>query len=133
MLQTILLYGSAAFAGCLLAFLLLFMFARPLMKKITKHTVSIIMSDHYAENLWEIVSALTRTSPSLVVENSLRAEKGGVIERPFGSRRKFLNFDGLVFNPAQLAIMPGKEDAEVHTAVTIGPKAKKPLKLSTLR
>lgn len=126
---TTLLYGSAAFAGCLLAFLFLFMFARPLMKKMTKHTVDIIMSDHYAENVWEIVSALTRTSPSIVVENSLRAEKGGVIERPFGSRRKFLNFDGLVFNPAQLAVLPGKEDADVHTAVTIGPKAKRPLKI----
>lgn len=87
------------------------------------------MNDRYAENLWEIVSAFTRMNPKLVVENSLRAATGGVIERPFGSPRKFVNFDGLIFSPAQLSKLPAKEDEEVNTTVIIGPKAKKPLKL----
>lgn len=124
-----LVYGAAAFVGGLLVFMLILLLIRPMLKLVTKHIANIILSDRYAENLWEMVTAMTRISPQYIVENSLRAETGGVIERPFGSPRNFLNFDGLVFSPAQLAVLPEHEDTQVDTTVTIGPKAKKPLKL----
>lgn len=81
------------------------------------------------ENIWEMVSAITRTPPTAVVENSLRAASGKVIERPFGSPRKFLHFDGLIFSPAQLSVLPANEEAPVELKITIGPAAKKPLTL----
>jgi glutamate synthase domain-containing protein 2 len=89
-----------------------------------------LMSDRYPENIWEMASALTRTSPRIVVENSLRATGGGVIERPFGSPRKYLDFDGLIFSPAQLATLPAPENAPVDMMITIGPHAQMPLMLN---
>ncbi|MCZ8512715.1 FMN-binding glutamate synthase family protein [Paenibacillus filicis] len=116
-----------AFAAVLFAGLLFLMFARPMIQWIVGRFTKRLMSDRYPTNIWEMVTALTRTSPITVIENSLRAASGMIIERPFGSPRKFLNFDGLIFSPAQLAVLPAHEYAEVDMAVTIGPKAKKPL------
>lgn len=123
------LLGS--FAGAMIAIvisgILALMFARPLIKWIVGRFTKMLMNDRYPENIWEMISALTRVSPQTVIENSLRAAEAGVIERPFGSPRKFLHFDGLVFSPAQLATLAAPEDAEVDMRVTIGPRAKKPL------
>ncbi len=125
------LLGS--FTGALLAIIctLIFalLFARPLIKWMVGRFTKRLMADRYAENIWEMVTALTRISPRVVIENSLRATTGGVIERPFGSPRKFLNFDGLVFSPAQLSVLPAAETHPVDMSLTIGPKAKKPLRL----
>jgi glutamate synthase domain-containing protein 2 len=126
-----LLVGS--FSGALLAFIciLIFvlLFARPMIQWMIGRFTKRLMSDRYAENIWEMVTALTKISPRIVIENSLRATTGGVIERPFGSPRKFLNFDGLVFSPAQLATLPAAETHPVDMRLTIGPQARKPLTL----
>ncbi|WP_018131528.1 FMN-binding glutamate synthase family protein [Effusibacillus pohliae] len=88
-----------------------------------------IMKDRYAENIWEMVTAMHRIHPRIVVENSLRAESGKLIKRPFGTPRRFLHFDGLVFSPAQLAIFPAYENMPVDLQTVIGAKAQKPLQL----
>jgi len=123
-----------SFAGAVAAFLFtwIFMFkvSRPLIKWGIGRFTKQLMNERYASNIWEIVTALTRVSPIKTVENSLRASSGSIIERPFGSHKKYLHFDGLVFSPAQLATFPSHEDVEVDVTVTIGPKAKKPLTLS---
>lgn len=126
------LVGS--FAGALLAILcaclIAVMFARPLVKWWLGQFTKRLMSDRYPENIWEMVSALTRTSPRIVIENSLRAATGGVIERPFGSPRKYLDFDGLIFSPAQIAVLPAPENVPVDMMITIGPRATRPLFLN---
>lgn len=126
-------YFIVSFAGASLAIMLAglgaFVCARPLVKWMVGRFIKRLMSDRYAENIWEMVTAMTRISPRIVVENSLRAAVAGVIERPFGSPRKFLNFDGLVFSPAQLAVLPAHEFADVDMRITIGPRAAKPLTL----
>ncbi len=123
------LLGS--FAGAMIAIVvsgvLSLLFARPLIQWIVGQFTKRLLNDRYPENIWEMVSALTRVSPQTVIENSLRAAEAGVIERPFGSPRKFLHFDGLVFSPAQLATLAAPDDAEVDLRVTIGPRAKRPL------
>lgn len=120
----------AAFAAIALACLLLVWFARPLIQHVFGKFITRLMSDRYSENVWEIVTAMTRISPIVVVENSLRAATGAIIERPFGSPRKFLNFDGLQFSAAQLSVLPTHEGVEIEMSVTIGPQASKPLKLN---
>lgn len=121
------------FISSLLALLVMgiltLLFIRPLIKWVVSRITKRLMSDRYAENNWEMVTAMTRISPTSVLENSLRAQTGGIIERPFGSPRKFLNFDGLIFSPAQLAILPAPENEQVQMKITIGPKSKKPLTL----
>ncbi|WP_081656538.1 FMN-binding glutamate synthase family protein [Brevibacillus thermoruber] len=121
---------AGAFLAILCAGLIAIVFARPLIQWGIGRFTKRLMADRYPENIWEMVSALTRTSPRIVVENSLRASSGGVIERPFGSPRKFLDFDGLVFSPAQLATLPAPENAPVDMMITIGPLAQRPLILN---
>lgn len=127
------LFMIGTFAGALAALFffsgLVFVCFRPLTQWLAGRFVKELMNDRYPANIWEMVTALTRTSPIKMMENSLRAASGKIIERPFGSPRKFLHFDGLLFSPAQLAVLPANEFAEVDMTVTIGPKAKKPLKL----
>jgi glutamate synthase domain-containing protein 2 len=127
------LFVAGSFTGAFFAILvaggLAFLFARPFIKWLVGIFTKRLMSDRYSTNIWEVVTAVTRTGPGAVIENSLRAASGGIIERPFGSPRKFLNLDGLVFSPAQLAVMPAHEYAEVDMSITIGPTAKKPLRL----
>jgi len=101
-------FAGAALAIFLAGFIALIGF-RPLVKLLVERVVRRLLKDRYPENLWEMVTAFMRINPRIIVENSLRAETGGVIERPFGSPRKFLKFDGLVFSPAQLAVLPQPE------------------------
>jgi glutamate synthase domain-containing protein 2 len=102
---------------------------RVFLASVVKGVVKRFMSDRYAENLWELVSAFTRMSPQWVLENALRAHTGNIIQRPLGSPRKFLNFDGLIFSPAQVAKLPMPEDTPVETRTIIGPASQKPLVL----
>lgn len=113
----------------LLMILIMSMCARGLIQWLLGRFMKRLMSDRYPENIFEMVSAMTKVSPRTILENSLRTANGRTIERPFGSPRKFLNFDGLLFSPAQLAVFPAHEDAEVDMRLTIGPMAKKPLTL----
>lgn len=126
-------YFMISFIGSMIALILVgllaLLFFRPFIKWMITRFTKRLMSDRYPTNIWEMVTALTRTNPIKVVENSLRSASGAVIERPFGSPRKFLNFDGLMFSPAQLAVLPTHEDEEVEMGITIGPRAKKPLHL----
>ncbi len=46
-----------------------------------------------------------------------------------GSDRKFLNWDNLMFLPAQLGKPPRLDSESVNTEVIIGPRAKRPIKL----
>lgn len=125
------LIGS--FIGGLLSLLFIgimgVLFARPVIKWGLGLFMKRIMKDRYSENIWEMVTAMTRIPPRVVVENSLRAHSGKVIKRPFGTPRKFLNFEGLIFSPAQLATLPAHEDTPVDTKIVIGPRAQKPLPL----
>lgn len=104
---------------------------RKAVKEISNNAVKTIMTDLYEENLWEFVSAATRTGLQNIVETNLRAEQGKLIERPLGSPRKFPSLDSLMFNFAQLHSLPTPGDRPVDLSVTIGPKAAKPLVLNT--
>jgi len=118
-------FGALLALICVLAMALLF--ARPVIQWGMKRFVTRLMSDRYPENIWEMITAMIRVNPRIVMENSLRAASGSIIERPFGSPRKFLSFDGLIFSPAQLATLPTPEFHPVDTRLIIGPRARRPL------
>jgi glutamate synthase domain-containing protein 2 len=88
-----------------------------------------LLQDPYRENLWAMVSSLSRMGPQVALENSLRAQTGKAIKRPLGSPRKTVTFDGLIFNIAQLANRPTNPRQMVDTSVVIGPRADRPLHL----
>lgn len=109
------------------------MAAKPLLRRLLQGWVRTfmdqLMSDPYAQNLFELVSATRRVGIQTVMETALRAEAGTVIQRPLGSPRPWPHLDGLTFDFAQLDRRPLEEDVPVDLSVTLGPRAKRPLKV----
>jgi glutamate synthase domain-containing protein 2 len=113
----------------LVTFLLLLFAWRRIIKKIVKQMGKIILTDKYQENIAEIMPGLKHLGIQNMLENSLRAEVGDVLLRPLGSSKKWPHLDSITFIPVQTSPFPLERDEEVDMSVTIGPKAKKPLKI----
>lgn len=60
-----------------------------------------------------------------------RARTGQPLAEPYGSTRRFLDFNELMFLPVQLSKFPLDRHQDVNTKVTIGQHAAKPLTVST--
>lgn len=103
------------------------LFARHLFRDVGNDILKTITSDPYAENLWELVSATYRATPQVIVESNLRAQEGTVIQRPLGPPKRFPSLDQLMFNIAQLHVMPTPLETPVDTRVVIGQRCKRPL------
>lgn len=118
-----LLLGTAAVTGGYYA-------ARHIIHRAIKTGMGRMMTDPYSENVWEFVSAATRTGLQNIMETNLRAQKGKVIQRPLGSPRKFPRLDKLMFRTAQLSALSENPTTPVDLAVVIGPRAQKPMEIS---
>lgn len=94
-----------------------------------RNTLYRLMTEPYDKNLWEVISAGARTTPQVIIETNLRAEKGEAVSRPIGGPKRFPDFSGLMFNVAQLATLPTPGDVPVETSVVLGKRAARPLKL----
>ncbi len=116
----------------LLFVVLIFMLVcwRWMMKLMVKKTGKIILSDSYQENIIELIPGLRHMGIQNMLENSLRAETGTVLDRPLGgSSKKWPNLDPITFIPAQTSPFPVNGEEDVDISVTIGPKAKKPMNI----
>lgn len=102
---------------------------RKLIKKTSNSILKRIMTDPYAENLWEFVSASRKYGLQTIVETNLRTQAGSLINRPLGSPKKFPNLNNVMFNFAQISTPPTDEGIIPDTSVVIGPCAKKPMKI----
>ena len=111
-----------------LFFFILF-FWRLILKKIVQKYGKIILTDSYQENIMELIPGLRHLGIQNMLENSLRAESGDILHRPMGSSKKWPHLDSITFIPAQTTPFPIESDVEVDVQVTIGPRAKKPMKL----
>nr|WP_042332766.1 FMN-binding glutamate synthase family protein [Desulfosporosinus orientis] len=88
-----------------------------------------LLRDKYSENLMELWSAVSRTSVKNILEISLRAEHGKLIQRPLGSSKPQPHYDMLMFVPAQMARLPKEASTPIDMKVTLGAKAEKPLQI----
>ncbi|MED4207382.1 FMN-binding glutamate synthase family protein [Neobacillus mesonae] len=102
---------------------------RWILKKVVKKAGTIILTDSYQENIMELMPGMRHMGIQNVLENSLRAETGDVLHRPLGSSKKWPHIDSITFIPAQTTPFPVDGDEDVDVQATIGPKAKKPLRL----
>lgn len=91
--------------------------------------VSRLLKEPYPENLWDLAVGFTRVPPHTTLEIKLRAQFGEVLERPLGGVRRGPGFDRLAFSPAQVHRPPLGPQDPVDLAVTIGPRASRPLRL----
>lgn len=103
---------------------------RWIMKLFVKKAGKIVLTDSYQENIMELMPGLRHMGIQNMLENSLRASSGTVLNRPLGgSSRKWPHLDPITFIPAQVSPFPVDGEEEVDMQVTIGPKAKKPMKI----
>ncbi|WP_264738999.1 FMN-binding glutamate synthase family protein [Cytobacillus firmus] len=129
-MTNILLIATLAMISILFIFLILMLIGwRWIMKRIVKQAGKIIMTDSYQENLIELIPGFKHMGIQNALENNLRAETGDVLHRPFGSSKKWPHFDEITFIPAQTSPFATDGDEDVDVKVTIGPKAKKPMKI----
>lgn len=77
----------------------------------------------------ELWSAVRRTSVQNILEISLRAEEGKLIQRPLGSAKPLPHYDTLMFIAAQMARLPKEANVPIDMKVTLGSKAEKPLQI----
>jgi len=91
--------------------------------------VTRIVRDSYVENLFEMVPTAGKVGVVPLMEIAMRAARGKPVERPLGSPLPFSPWEQLLFNPVHLDRFPVKDDAPIRKRVTIGPRAKKPLRI----
>lgn len=124
-LKKILLSSTVGVLGAAGSILL----GRAVVKRTINSSLKRLMVDSYPENLWEMVSVSRKFGLQNILETNLRAQRGKIIERPFGSPRKFPNLDSIMFNFAQLNSLPTAEGILPITETVIGPQAARPLVL----
>lgn len=100
---------------------------RYFMNRISDDALSKLLTENYDQNLAVLFPSLKRLSILYLIEMSLRAETGKLIERPLGSPKQFLGYDNLMFSPRQMTKFSLPEGTKIDMSVTLGPKAEKPL------
>lgn len=126
----ILYYFSFAMISIIFVFLFFIILGwRWIVKYTVKKFGKIILTDGYQENLLEILPGLRHMGIQNMLENSLRAETGDILHRPLGSSKKWPHLDPITFIPAQTTPFPIDGEEDVDVKVTIGPEAKKPMKI----
>ncbi|MGE5580884.1 MAG: FMN-binding glutamate synthase family protein [Bacillota bacterium] len=88
-----------------------------------------LLTQDYPNNPFEIVTAAEKMTPRAILEACIRANKGHDLYRPFGSPVVLSPWEKILLNPKQLFYLPMTSVSEVDTSVTIGPRARKPLRL----
>ncbi|MDF2635069.1 MAG: ferredoxin-dependent glutamate synthase [Pelosinus sp.] len=114
----------------LLLIVLIFV-AKPVMryiiKRISNDITGKLLSDTYSQNLGELLPSLKRFSLINLLEMSLRAQTGKVLNRPLGSPKHFFGYDNLMFSPRQITKLSLPENTKIDMSVRIGCNAKKPM------
>jgi len=103
---------------------------RYIIKRISNHVTTLLLTDDYSKNIMELLPSLTRFSVLNLLELSLRAQTGKVITRPLGSPKHQMGYDNLMFNPRQMTELSLAEDTKMDMSVTIGPNAGKPMTIA---
>ncbi len=137
LLQTALLIIALSVAGTMIAagiiFCVVYFVGKRSFRTIVQRLFGLVferlLRDKYSENLMELWSAVRRTSVLKILEISLRAEEGKIIQRPLGSSKPMPHYDTLMFVAGQMARLPKEGTIPVDMKVTLGAKAEKPLQI----
>ncbi len=103
--------------------------SKKVIKKLVKDSVNRTLTDDYQDNLWGLVSNITRLTPQVLIETHLRAEKPKLLKRTMGTYKYYGWFDKIIFNVAQLDTLPTSVETKPDIRVTLGERAKRPLSL----
>jgi len=105
-------------------------FLRRIVNEAVDQAIRTLSRDKYTENLSEMLPVVRKIGPVALMEIVMRAGRGQPPGRPLGSHLRFSPWEKLMFNPVHLHRFPTPDDAPIRTAVTIGKRAKRPLRVS---
>lgn len=132
MMYTIFSYVAFSIIVFLFLLMIILLFSwRKLVKVMVNYISRILFSDSYQENLIELLPGLRHIGLQNLLENNLRTESGDIVNRPLGSSKTWPHLDALTFLPAQTTPFAISSDEVVDISVTIGPSAKRPMKIET--
>ena len=127
----------ASFAGALLAWLVVLAVAAGLAvwlgPRLARHVfnrlmVAVLSGNQDRNQMLQWLVLARNTDPEQMLAIMRRAETGKPFTRPYGATRPWMQFEQLVFVPAQIGRLP-RGEPDVDTRVTIGPMAARPLHL----
>lgn len=105
-------------------------FVRKITDGVTDTMMNRMLQEPYTENVFSMVTIARKVGPRNLVEAGMRAESGKPLERPLGSPVVLSHWDELLLNPVHLFRLPTPDTEEIKTAVTIGPRARRPLEVN---
>jgi methylamine---glutamate N-methyltransferase subunit C len=88
-----------------------------------------LVTEDYAKNPLVMTTIMEKLTLRAIAETGIRAQTGKALKRPMGSPLRLSPWEKLLLNPRQLFQLPTEKQADIKTQVTIGPKAKRPLKI----
>lgn len=102
---------------------------RSIVNEAVDKAVERISRDSYTENLFEMFPVAKKVGPIELMEIVMRSSQGKPPGRPLGSHYHFSPWKQFLFNPVHLSPFPTPDSKKIKTSVTIGPQAKKPLRI----
>jgi glutamate synthase domain-containing protein 2 len=90
-----------------------------------------MLTSKYDENPFLMTTIAGKLTPRAIMEAGMRAQTGKELKRPIGSPVVLSPWEKVLLNPRQLFELPTQDKKSIQTTITIGPNAKKPLKLDT--
>src|SRR5690625_913557 len=85
----------------LISLFILIINRKEIMKNVFKSMTKVLLTDHYSENLFELIPAIKRQGVISLMENQLRTEHGEMLQRSLGTSKQWHNLESLTFIPAQ--------------------------------
>lgn len=95
----------------------------------TDHYMQRMLQDPYTENVFSLITTMQKLTTRAVIEAGMRAESGKPIQRPLGSPIVRSEWQKILLNPVHMFHLPTPDGVQIQTGVTIGPRARKPLRL----
>jgi len=102
--------------------------ARLMVSSLYRYSMRELTGNRYPMNLASMLNLMRRADPQIFLENMLRTRADQPLARPMGGPVRTSPWDKLVFNPAQVAVLPTPTVESIDMQVTLGPKAKHPLR-----
>jgi glutamate synthase domain-containing protein 2 len=96
---------------------------------LARRMIQAVLTRPLADTLAELYVSSQSTTPLKMIYLSQRAQSGEAVIRPMGSAHPAHGLDDLALNPAQLARHPLPRTQAVDLSVTLGRRARRPLRL----
>jgi len=100
-----------------------------MMNPVADDIFSTMLTKQYNDNPLVMMTIMEKLTLRAIAEAGIRAETGKPLSRPIGSPLRLSPWEKVLLNGRQLFEHPTADENSIQMQVTIGPRAKKPLKI----